>query len=141
MSLRLSPAHYAAILAHVESERPHEACGLLAGTAQGVLRVYPVENICHSSTAYEMAPAQQVAAFLDMEAAGWELAAIYHSHPAGPAEPSPTDVAQAFYPEAVYVIVSPNVEAAAGTWQARGFRIEGGQVREEPVVIGTPEDG
>jgi len=131
MSLTLSEEHCAAILAHAEAERPNEACGLLAGTGGLVCRVYPVENIHHSPTVYEMNPAQQLAAFLDMEAAGWELLAIYHSHPAGPAEPSPTDIAQAYYPESIYVIVSPAPDAA---WRLRGFIIETEQVTEVPIV-------
>ena len=38
--------------------------------------------------------------------AGLMLAAIYHSHPAGPPSPSPTDIARAFYPDSVYIICS-----------------------------------
>jgi proteasome lid subunit RPN8/RPN11 len=132
MGLTLSEEHFAALLAHVEAERPNEACGLLAGRAGRICRIYPAENIRHSPTVYEMNPAQQLAAFLDMEAAGWELAAIYHSHPAGPAVPSPTDIAQAYYPDSIYVIVSP---APGVAWQVRGFTIEAGQVREVSIVI------
>jgi proteasome lid subunit RPN8/RPN11 len=131
MSLTLSEEHCAALLAHAEAERPNEACGLLAGRGGRVCRVYPAENIHHSPTVYEMNPAQQLAAFLDMEAAGWELIAIYHSHPAGPAEPSPTDIAQAYYPESIYVIVSL---APGAAWQVRGFTIEAGQVAEVSIV-------
>ncbi len=131
MSLTLSEEHCAAILAHAEAERPNEACGLLAGKGERVCRVYPVENVHHSPTVYEMNPAQQLAAFLDMEAAGWELIAIYHSHPAGPTQPSPTDIAQAYYPESIYVIVSP---ASGAAWQVRGFMIEATHVTEVPIV-------
>jgi proteasome lid subunit RPN8/RPN11 len=66
-----------------------------------------------------------------MEAAGLDLAAIFHSHPNGPAEPSATDVAQAYYPEAAYLILSP---AAAG-WQGRAFTIADGRVTEMPVRV------
>ncbi len=132
MNLMLTGAQYAALVAQAEAERPNEACGLLAGQGGRIERIYPVENICHSPTTFEMDPARQVAVFVKMEAAGWELSAIYHSHPAGPAEPSPTDIAQAFYPESVYLIVSPS---AAGEWQVRGFLIEAGQVREVPLSI------
>ena len=41
-----------------------------------------------------------------MREAGKELIGIYHSHTGSPAYPSPTDVTLAYYPEAVYVIVS-----------------------------------
>jgi proteasome lid subunit RPN8/RPN11 len=139
MTLTLLAQHYAALVAQAEADRPNETCGLLAGKGGRVCRVYPVENIRHSPTAYELQPAQQIAAFLDLEAAGWELSGIYHSHPAGPAEPSPTDIAQAYYPDSVYLIVSP---AAVG-WQVRGFKIEARQVSEVSIVVasGPPAAG
>jgi proteasome lid subunit RPN8/RPN11 len=133
MGLTLSEQHYSALVAQAEAERPNEACGLLAGIEGRICRVYPVENLHHSPTRYEMAPVQQIAAFLELEAAGWELSGIYHSHPAGPAEPSPTDIAQAFYPESVYVIISPDPDRHG--WQVRGFKIEAGQVREVTVEV------
>jgi len=43
---------------------------------------------------------------LAMEAEGLELIAIYHSHPDGPARPSATDVANAYYPDTVQLIIS-----------------------------------
>jgi proteasome lid subunit RPN8/RPN11 len=39
-----------------------------------------------------------------MEAQGLEMVGIYHSHPHGPDSPSPTDIAEAYYPDAVYLI-------------------------------------
>jgi proteasome lid subunit RPN8/RPN11 len=135
MGLTLSEQQYAALVAHANAELPNEACGMLAGTGGRVCRVYPVENIYHSPTVYEMNPAQQIAAFLDIEAAGWELSGIYHSHPAGPAEPSPTDIAQAYYPESIYVIVSPRPAPSAPGWQVRGFMIVERQAREVPIVV------
>ncbi len=47
-----------------------------------------------------------LAAFLAMESQNEELVAIYHSHPQGAAYPSPTDIAQAYYPDTVQIIVS-----------------------------------
>jgi len=61
------------------------------------------------------------AAYRQIEAAGGELIAIYHSHPQGDPIPSVTDLAEATWPEAAYVIVglrdpaSPQVAA----WQIR----------------------
>ncbi len=138
MMLRLSPKQFAAIVAHVDAERPNEACGLLAGVGTDICRVYPLENVLHSPTAYEANPVEQVAAFLELEAAGWALTGIYHSHPAGPAEPSASDVRRAYYPESIYVILSPAAGAGPGGWQARGFLIDAGQVREVPVVVAQP---
>lgn len=68
------------------------------------------------TTRYRIDPREQLHAFRDMDANGEELAAIYHSHPASQPYPSPTDRAEAHYPDAVYVLVSlrtgqPEVEA------------------------------
>jgi proteasome lid subunit RPN8/RPN11 len=69
---------------------------------------------------------------LEIENNGWELSGIFHSHPHGPPVPSPSDVAQAYYPEAVYLICAPD---ARGAWRGRGFRIEAGQVAEVEIKL------
>ena len=94
------------MLAHAGGLWPEEACGLLAGRDGRAVRLYPVENSLHSPVAYEMEPVQQIKAMLAMEAEGLELIAIYHSHPDGPARPSATDIAAAYYPDAVQLILS-----------------------------------
>jgi len=132
-SLTLTPAQWREVVAHVEAERPNEACGLLAGEGGVVRRVYPAENILHSPVAYQMDPKRQVEVMLEIEAAGWDLHGIYHSHPGGPPVPSLADVAQAYYPDSLYVILAP--QAAAGEWRGRAFRIEAGEVKEVEVMI------
>lgn len=104
--LILSRALVDEMVAHAAALYPEEVCGLLAGQGGRASRFYPVENIHHSPIAYEMEPVQQIRAMLDIEAAGLELLAIVHSHPHGPARPSPTDVALAYYPDQVQLILS-----------------------------------
>ena len=53
-----------------------------------------------------MDPHQQIQTMLAIEAANLELTAIYHSHPKSEAYPSPTDVAQAYYPDTIQLIIS-----------------------------------
>jgi proteasome lid subunit RPN8/RPN11 len=118
---------------HVARWRPEEACGLLGGPPGQVARVYTVENVYHSPVAYLMDPAAQVGAMVEIEAAGWDVVGIFHSHPAGPPTPSETDVAQALYPEAVYVILAPD---GPERWAMRGFLIDDGQVREVALEVG-----
>ena len=130
MRLVMPRADYDAMVAHVRAHWPEEACGLLAGQGEAVRQVYLVENIRHSPTEYEMHTVEQVRAMLEMEAHGWELVGIFHSHPHGPPTPSETDVALAYYPEAVYVICSPDAD---GGWRVAGFRIENGEVDSVPV--------
>src|SRR5712692_3241781 len=102
--LRLNGAHGQAMLEHVRHWAPEEACGLLAGAPGQVERVYLIENVRHSRFDYFMDPDQQVRAMLEIDAAGWEVNGIFHSHPAGPPAPSLTDIHQAYYPDAVYII-------------------------------------
>jgi proteasome lid subunit RPN8/RPN11 len=104
---------------------PEEACGLLAGQSCGqVERAMPVTNRLHSPSRFEMEPREQLRAFLDIEAAGSVLCAIYHSHPAGPDHPSPTDLVEFAYPGVIYLIWAPEQPGAAPLWNARAFIID-----------------
>lgn len=116
---------------HLSAELPNEACGLLAGRSGRVEKVYLITNVQPSPTRYEMEPGQLIEAILEMEKTEWELLGIFHSHPAGPPTPSPTDIAQAYYPDSAYIICSP---AEVG-WQARAFEIRDGQAREVELAI------
>jgi [CysO sulfur-carrier protein]-S-L-cysteine hydrolase len=137
--LTFTPADYKLMLAYLEAAYPQEACGLLAGKAGRIERLYPVTNILHSRFHFRMDSTEQVEALLDMEKQGWQLLAIFHSHPDGPGEPSAEDVANAFYPEAIQVIVSFAQAGRSGTVPAglpnqatmvRAFRIDHGRVTE-----------
>ena len=70
---------------------------------------------------FTMDPAGQIAAMKSMRENNESLFAIYHSHPQGPAQPSATDMAQASYPEALYLIISLQGEAAT---KLRGFYLQ-----------------
>ena len=115
------------MLKQLQTDYPMEACGLLAGSDYLATRLYAIDNILHSPTTYEMDPRQQVKALLEIEALGERLLAIYHSHPQGPQTPSATDVAQAYYPEAIQIIVSLEEPA----WPVvRAFTVRDGRVDE-----------
>lgn len=108
----------------VESRRPEEACGLLAGwvsrEAATVECVIPMRNVLQSANRYRLDPAEQLEAFAWIEAQGLELVGIYHSHPEGPATPSETDISEAGYPQAVYWIWSKQT----GEWRYASFVIQ-----------------
>ena len=104
----------------------------MAGRENRVRHLYPVNNIRQSPFEYEMDPAGQLDAMMDLEQRGWELIAIYHSHPQGPQVPSASDVAQAYYPEAAHVIVSLMERHHP---QVRAFTIISGQVKEIPLHL------
>ena len=129
--LRLTRAHWELICAEAERHAPEEACGLLAGLGENVQAVIPVANALHSLFRYRMEPTEQLKAFLEIEQQGWELIGIYHTHPQGPEGPSPTDKAEAYYPEAVYVILSRQV----GGWHCKGFFVRNDQISEVVIRI------
>lgn len=119
------------ICSHADGRLPEEACGLLAGNDQRVQEVIPIPNILHSPMRYRMDPADQLRAFQQIEERGFELVGIFHSHPLGPNRPSDTDIAEAYYPESVYVIIYPYETG----WKARGFIINAPVVNEIPLII------
>jgi proteasome lid subunit RPN8/RPN11 len=78
-----------------------------------------------------MYPHQQLAAFKLIDLNGWELAAIYHSHPLGPDQPSPTDIAEAHYPDTITLIWSKQ----PGDWHCHAFRILEGHIDEIEIQL------
>jgi proteasome lid subunit RPN8/RPN11 len=129
--LRLSPEHLQQMLKEVSNQYPEEACGLVAGLGWESKQVYPVENKLHSSVRFLMEPEQQVRFLLEIEANGWELLAIYHSHPNGPDTPSATDIAEIAFPDAITIIWS----RAGGEWKYRGFNIQDGNFYDIPIAV------
>jgi proteasome lid subunit RPN8/RPN11 len=90
-----------------------------------------VTNELHSATRYRMDPAEQLQAFLMIGELDLELLGIYHSHPCGPPTPSETDIAEAAYPDAVYVILCSYTSG----WRLRGFYISSNDVVEIEIRI------
>ena len=116
------------MLAYLRSDRSQEMCGLLAGEARRVTQVLPVPNSLRSPYAYRMDGPEFVAA---MRACDFEPLGIFHSHVSGPPTPSATDVAEATYPDSVYVIVSFHSEPPT----VRAFRIAQGRVTDVDLSI------
>ena len=111
MNLAIDKTAYVIMLAHCQEIYPFEACGFLGGRDGRATVVTIVENAINSPVAYEMEPLQQLEAMLDMENNGLDLMAAYHSHPHGPSKPSPTDLAQAYYPDLPQIIISLRVRS------------------------------
>ncbi len=91
---------------HAKKEAPIEACGYL-GVKDGVITArYALTNVDKSSEHFSFDPKEQFAALRDARNKGLKICAAYHSHPASPARPSEEDIAKAYDPEILYVIVS-----------------------------------
>lgn len=117
----------------VHRSLPEEGCGLVSGEVRDgsatVHQVFPITNELHSPVRFRLAPYEQLQAFEAIEGSGNDLVGIFHSHPVGPDTPSPTDIAEAYYPEVVHLIWSHRT----GRWICRAYRIQDGRV--EPVLI------
>jgi proteasome lid subunit RPN8/RPN11 len=119
------------IVAHARAGLPNEACGILAGRDGRAERFYPAQSDEPSPFYYRIDSREQIRIIGEIEDAGMDVVGIYHSHTSSPAYPSRTDVEQAFWPDAVYVIVS----LAGGGADVKGFRIADGDVADEPLAF------
>ncbi|MBI4321328.1 MAG: M67 family metallopeptidase [Chloroflexi bacterium] len=121
------------MIAHAREEKPHEACGLLAGVNGRVIKHYRGTNADQNRRVrYSMDPLEQLRAMKEIDDNDWQLLAIYHSHPHSPAYPSPTDVQLAFYPDSIYVIISL---ADPERPVVKAFRIVDGIISEEGIEV------
>jgi proteasome lid subunit RPN8/RPN11 len=126
---------WTSMLDHVKAVSPEEGCGILGGRGVRAQLAIPVENELHSDMRFRMAPEAQIEAMFRLDQLGLDLIAIFHSHPSGPAEPSPTDLAEAAYPEAAYLIWCPSPE-----WNCRGFDLSGEGARPMLVRLLAPNE-
>ena len=118
------------IVAHARREAPRECCGVIGGTNGKVSEVHSLTNLEPGNTRYRIDDAELYRVYRGLDERGGEVLAIYHSHPATPAYPSPTDVALALWPDAHYLICSL---ADPDRPDLRAFRILGGEIREVPI--------
>jgi proteasome lid subunit RPN8/RPN11 len=130
----LSPEHYAQMETDVNIRSSEEACGFVVGIGSYSKLVIPVTNIIHDPHRFRMDPQEELNAFLLTDQKGWEVLAIYHSHPHGITRPSITDHAELTFPGVIYLIWFQQDDA----WQCRGYLMQpqGGEV-EVPVIIST----
>ena len=92
--------------------------------------MFRAKNAEGSPYRYSVDPKDLFRIYRECDEKGWSFLAIYHSHTASEAYPSPTDIRLAFWPEAYYVLVSLQ-EAEKPV--VRAFRILEGAVSEEEI--------
>jgi proteasome lid subunit RPN8/RPN11 len=81
---------------------------------------------------------EQVEALLHILGHGWDVLAIYHSHPpGGPAELSLTDITEASFPDALLMIARSTMDGELV--QIAAFAVEGKRVRQVPLIVADPE--
>lgn len=136
--LRIPKAIHGSMVQHCLDGTPNEACGFLAGSTGVVTQIYLLDNAAASPVYYRPEDRQMLAAMNDIDEKGLDLLGIFHSHVASPPYPSPTDVREAHYPDAVFVIVSLKGDDA----DVKGFLINkrdwqdaDGDIEEVELVV------
>ena len=135
--MRISSAHLGAVVPHARAEHPNECCGLVVVRDGRAVAVHVLENTAASPFRFEVDGLTLHRLMVEIEDAGDELGAIYHSHTRSEPYPSQTDVNfAAHWPGVEWLIVGLADPAADAV--VRSYLIEGGDVREVPV---EPDDG
>ncbi len=132
MNLEIPAKIFQQIIAQAKALAPIEVCGILAGSNGKVEKLYKMTNAENRKDHFMMEPREQFATVKDIRSAGFEMLAIYHSHPETPARPSAEDIRLALTPNVVYVIISLQDAKAHAM---KGFLLEDSTVIEVPVKV------
>jgi desampylase len=130
-----------AIVEHARASAPNECCGVLIGrdditgltgpTGGRIDEAVPGHNIDERpATRFLLDPRDHLAALKDARRRGLDVVGFYHSHPRSPAEPSPTDRAEATYAGHLFLIVG----LAAAPADLRLYRYIEGNFQRVPFV-------
>src|SRR5690348_10430726 len=119
--VRIAAAAREAILAHAREARPGECCGLLVGKPGAIERAVRARNLAEESTRYLIDPVDHISVRRAARDRGLSVLGFYHSHPLGEPVPSPVDVDEASYPEAIYLIAGAGPEGPLS--DIRAYRI------------------
>ena len=130
--MRIARGLYEQMIEHAVEEAPNECVGLI-GTRDGeAARVYRATNAAASPLRFEIDGAEQIRLHNELEEAGLELGAIYHSHTRTEPRPSQTDINfAAGWPGVLWVIVG----VGEGEPDVRTWRIDGGAVSEVALSV------
>jgi desampylase len=136
MPARVSIANEArdAILTHARAEAPGECCGVLVGRPDLIERAIAAHNAApHPATRFLVDPRDHFEAIRAARATGRMVVGYYHSHPAGPPVPSPTDLAESGEAEAIHVIAGAG--AGGPLTELRAYRLIDGETVIEVELV------
>src|ERR1700757_1149519 len=105
-SMGIARELYDEMVEHARAEAPNECCGMVAARGGEAVAVHRAVNAAASPLKFEIDPAEQLRISNEIEDAGLELGAIYHSHTRTAPEPSQTDINFGnWWPDVVWIIV------------------------------------
>ena len=106
MAIRVSRPVIDRLLDAAAGAAPGECCGILLGAAGSIDEARPAANVATDPRRrFEIDPQALVDAHRAARNGGPQVLGYFHSHPAGPAEPSAADRAQAAHDGSVWAIV------------------------------------
>ena len=139
--LRLPRAVFEDLRVHGEETYPRECCGALLGKPgpQGwrIEALVRATNVRIDFARYEIAPAELVKILQEARSRGLEIAGFYHSHPDHPAQWSATDLADAHWMGASYVIteVAEGKAVLTRAWLLTGTREDDKRFEEQEIQV------
>lgn len=111
---------------------PRECVGVLSGQGGRILEWHPLTNIAPEEDRFLADPTEQIQLFRRLREAGREVMAICHSHPRGGGAPSATDLAEAWYPGALYLVVAMGVD---GRLDLNGYLLREGRAEPQELTV------
>jgi proteasome lid subunit RPN8/RPN11 len=131
VELRIRRGVLDAIVEHARGTAPDECCGLMLGRDGVVTDMVRATNVAADpARRFLIDPKDHIDGRRQARDRGLGVVGFYHSHPASPAEPSATDLAEAGYADHLYMIVSLASDPPAVSL----FRLDAGNFRATPFV-------
>ena len=132
MKLQISQEQYEQIVAHARAEAPNECCGIVSASGGEAIKVYPATNARASEFSFVIDGEEQLKIDREIDDAGVDYGAIYHSHTRSAPKPSLTDIKYAqMWPGVLWIIVG----LAGADPHVRAFTIDDGRVSETELVV------
>jgi proteasome lid subunit RPN8/RPN11 len=130
--MRIAQELYDEIVAHALQVAPQECCGIVSSSNGQAVKVHRATNARASEFSFVIDEREQIQIDNEIERAGLEYGAIYHSHTRSAPEPSLTDIKYAeWWPGVLWIIVGlAGEEPLVRTWH-----IDGGDVREAELIV------
>lgn len=118
------------VWAHAREASPRECCGVLLGVDDRIVDSVRAVNLAPGTTRFELDPRDHFRAIRMARDRQLDVLGFYHSHPRTPSYPSPTDMAESGYADAMHLIAGMR----DGVEETRLFRIQPELVSEIPFA-------
>lgn len=121
------------IVAHAVRDAPNECCGVVAVRDGAATAVHATENVAASPFRFEVDSSELIGLWNDIESAGADVGAIYHSHTRSDPYPSQTDVNFASnWPGVEWIIVGVDKQ---GQTEVHSYLVDDGQIAEVELEL------